>query len=87
VFGQLAKLRGGNVVIEDDTGSHRFGAETELVGRVRVRSGDFYRKVALGGSLGAVEAWVDGSWDSDDLSTTLRVFARDVARSEAMEQG
>jgi len=87
VLGALDKLRGGQIVLNDDVGSHRLGQATDLVARVHVRQPDFYSRLVLGGSLGAADSFIGGGWTTDDLSTTLRIFARDVVRSEQMEYG
>jgi cyclopropane-fatty-acyl-phospholipid synthase len=47
----------------------------------------FYRHVALGGSLGAAEAYMKGLWQTDDLVAVIRLFARNTIASEAMDRG
>lgn len=44
--------------------------------RIHVHDPRFYSSVALGGSLGAAEAYLAGYWDTDDLTATLRLFVR-----------
>lgn len=58
----------------------RFGipGEEELCAKIRVHDARFYRHVVLGGSLGAAEAYLEGYWDSDDLTTLLRLMARNL---------
>ncbi|WP_209120929.1 SAM-dependent methyltransferase, partial [Parasedimentitalea maritima] len=36
--------------------------------------------MALGGTLGAAEAYMDGDWDVDDLVGLVRLFARNIDR-------
>jgi len=51
-------------------------ADGELSARIHIHDPRFYSSAALGGALGAAEAYLDGFWDTDDLTTTLRLFAR-----------
>jgi cyclopropane-fatty-acyl-phospholipid synthase len=54
---------------------------------VRVHDPAFYRRVALNGSVGAAEAYMDGLWDCDDLVALVRILVRNRARLDAMERG
>jgi cyclopropane-fatty-acyl-phospholipid synthase len=53
----------------------------------RVHDPAFYRRVALNGSVGAAEAYMDGLWDCDDLVTLVRILVRNRERLDAMERG
>jgi len=51
-----------------------------------VRDPRFYSAVVFGGSLGAAEAYIDGWWESGDLTAVIRLMARNrpaVGRLEA----
>jgi cyclopropane-fatty-acyl-phospholipid synthase len=87
VHGQLAALRSGRLVLRDDAGAARFGADTDLRACVDVRSPRLYRSLALGGSVGAAESYMRGEWDADDLVAALRMFARDRAAGDRLEGG
>lgn len=52
---------------------------------VRVHSGEFYRQIVLGGSLGAADAFLDGHWSTPDLTTVLRVMARNEQALESLD--
>jgi cyclopropane-fatty-acyl-phospholipid synthase len=54
---------------------------------VRVHDPAFYRCVALNGSVGAAEAYMDGLWDCDDLVALVRMLVRNRDRLDAMERG
>ncbi|MBN2430153.1 MAG: DUF1365 family protein [Acidobacteria bacterium] len=45
---------------------------------ITVRRHRFFRKMVWGGSIGFGEAYVDGDWDSTDLTAVLKVFARNI---------
>jgi cyclopropane-fatty-acyl-phospholipid synthase len=69
--------------------THRFGtpAEGSLRASVSIHDPRFYSRVATGGSLGAAEAYLDGYWDSDDLPTLLRLFARNADATGGLSRG
>jgi cyclopropane-fatty-acyl-phospholipid synthase len=54
---------------------------------VRVHDPAFYGRVALNGSVGAAEAYMDGLWDCDDLVALVRMLVRNRDRLDAMERG
>jgi len=54
---------------------------------VRVHDPAFYQRIALNGSVGAAEAYMDGQWDCDDLVALVRMLVRNRDRLDAMERG
>ena len=54
---------------------------------VHVHDPAFYRRVALNGSVGAAEGYMDGLWDCDDLVALVRILLRNRQRLDAMERG
>jgi len=54
---------------------------------VRIHDAAFYRRIALNGSVGAAEAYMDGLWDCDDLVALVRMLVRNRDRLDAMERG
>ncbi len=86
----LRGLQEGNLVLTDPIGTVTVGRDTGpggLSGRVTIVDPRFWRLVAAGGSLGAAEAWINGLWDSDDLTTVLRLFVRNAETGAAVEAG
>ncbi|MBK9128699.1 MAG: class I SAM-dependent methyltransferase [Phycisphaerales bacterium] len=74
----LARLEHGTVVLEEKGGVERFGRAAGTgaqIATLRVHAPAFYRKVALGGALGAGEAYIEGLWSADDLTTLIRILA------------
>ncbi len=68
----------------------RFGHSPEPAaprGRIEIRRPRFWRRVALGGSIGAAEAFAERLWDSPDLTAVLRVMARDLDEASGFERG
>jgi cyclopropane-fatty-acyl-phospholipid synthase len=85
VHERLERLEGGSITLRDERGTHRFGDGPTV--NVVVNAPRFYRRVALGGGLGAAEAYLDGYWDADDLTALLRIFARNIDAAHGMERG
>ena len=69
----------------DATGVTVFGEDEGLYperqATVTVNNLDFYRRLALGGGLGAAESYMDGEWVCDDLTALIRALA---ANSETL---
>lgn len=85
----LAKLRGlghGTLVIEESGQCWRFGTGTPKVTLV-VRDPAFWPQVAWGGSVGAGESYMDGTWTCDDLVGLTRLLLRNRAILEGVEGG
>ena len=68
------RLARGTLVLVDQGRRREFGAG-EPRATITVREPRFYRRVVLGGTVGAGEAYMDGDWVCDDLVALVRVFA------------
>ncbi len=44
-----------------------------------------YWRIALRGSVGAAESFIHGEWETDDLTTLIRLFARNTAMDAALD--
>ena len=89
VHRRLGALGSGRLLLNDVQGEVEFGdarADRTPV-RLDVHRQRFYRRVLLGGSLGAAESYMDGDWSASDLGALIRIFVRDVAVADAMEGG
>ena len=53
--------------------------------RIEVHRPAFYRRVVLGGTLGAAESYIDGDWDCDDLVGLVRLVAHSRRALQAMD--
>jgi cyclopropane-fatty-acyl-phospholipid synthase len=88
VLRRLDGLAGGTLAIEDgDTVVLGHPAPDGLAARLTVRDPRFWRRVALGGSVAAGEAYADGDWDTDDLTALVRLLARNVPVADGVEGG
>ena len=68
-------------------GTPAASATDTLRATVTVRHPMFWRQVALGGSVGAAEAWMDGHWTAEDPVTLVRMLVRNRDLLDAMETG
>ena len=88
----LKNMRGCRIVLDENGETHVLGlpaaipAETLLV-HIHIHDSAFYRQVALNGSVGAGEAYMDGLWDCDDLVALTRILVRNRDHLDAMETG
>lgn len=91
LLAQMAELRDGRLLLEDDCGSELLGAgpagASEPPLCLRVHGPGFYRAVAAQGSVGAGEAYMDGLWECDDLAGLVRLLVRNRALLDGMEIG
>ena len=88
VWHWLDSLEQGCLVLEEG-GRHRTFGDPEdrsLYARVEVCDPCFYRRLVLGGSLGAAEAYIQGHWKCDDLVALVRLFCRNVTLASGMDR-
>jgi cyclopropane-fatty-acyl-phospholipid synthase len=71
-------VRGGTLVVEDGSGTHRYGAGPPEV-RVQVTDDHAYAALVGHGSVGLAEAYADGRLLCDDPCGLVRVLARSLA--------
>jgi cyclopropane-fatty-acyl-phospholipid synthase len=84
---RLGRLTHGRLVVAEPGGSRDFGPGPTPAARLTVRDPRFYRAVALGGHLGAVDAYLDGWWDTDDLTALVQVMVQNRAVLDSLENG
>ena len=88
---QLQGLRGGTITITDGMGTLTVGCAADqgqpLQMHAKVHSPDFYRQVAMNGSVGAGEAYMDGLWECSDLVALVRLLLRNRDLLDGMETG
>ena len=87
VLKMLAKLQHGQIVLHEGHKKWTFGKGGTLRAVITVNDHSFYRKVLLGGSIGGGEAYVDGIWKVDDLTTLVRIMVLNMVFLDRMERG
>lgn len=85
----LALLENALLTITDPLGEIKLGttADDGLNARITVSDLVFYRQVALGGSIGAAEAYMDGVWQADELCHVIQILVRNRDLLNSMESG
>ncbi|HYL57678.1 MAG TPA: cyclopropane-fatty-acyl-phospholipid synthase family protein [Candidatus Acidoferrales bacterium] len=90
VLARLAGIEHGRIVVEDGGERIAFGQDpedAELRATIRVHDRRFYSDLALGGSTGAGEAYMAGSWSTDDLTALVQIMIRNRAVMEGIDSG
>jgi cyclopropane-fatty-acyl-phospholipid synthase len=92
VLGGLSGLRECALQLQDGDELLEFGSPASDPSRtlracLRIHDQGFYRRTALGGSVGAAEAYMDGQWDCDDLVALVCILVRNRDRLDAIERG
>lgn len=88
VVGRLRATTFGELTVIDDDGAQTFGhGESGPRATVRIHDPSAWTAIALGGSLGAGESYVDGLWSTDDLVSTVRILLRASVRLSNLDGG
>jgi cyclopropane-fatty-acyl-phospholipid synthase len=90
VLDKLGRLRGGRLVLVDGTERYRFGAICETLSEsivVHVHDARFYGDLAIGGSIGAGEAYMRGYWGTAQLVELVRLFVLNMEVLDGLESG
>jgi cyclopropane-fatty-acyl-phospholipid synthase len=80
MFKVLGLMQNGRVELVEPGATHVFGRtrfENPVTARVNVHDPHFYTAF-FRGSLGLAESYIDGEWDSDDLTEFVRVGAMNM---------
>ncbi|WP_048307997.1 cyclopropane-fatty-acyl-phospholipid synthase family protein [Halomonas sp. PR-M31] len=78
LLAQLDRLEGGNITLIEGEQSCCLGQGGPLQVCVIVNQERIWRRLALGGTVGAAEAYVEGDWETDDLVILTRLFAANL---------
>jgi len=90
VLRQLERLERGSLSLRDGAATLSFGeprSTASLCADIEVLDSSFYRDVAFGGTIGAGESYMQGTWRSDDLVKLVRVLLRNRRVLEDMDKG
>ncbi len=75
----LTHLQGGRLtLIEADGSVHRYGEPTDLDVTVHLRTPAVWREVVTRASTGLGGSYIDGWWDTDDLTGLVRLAIRNL---------
>lgn len=82
----LGAISSGHLTLLDSGQRMEFGdSRSDLSALVRVHTPSFYRRTAIGGTIGAAESYMDGEWDCDDLPALVRIMVRNQDAQERLE--
>ena len=88
VLKRLDKINRGAMTLIDADQAFELGTPSDEKSPViRVNSPRFWRRMVLGGGLGAADAYIKGDWDCDDLVEAMSVLARNMDVLATMERG
>ena len=75
----LSRIRVGRLLFETPEGSRTFGdPDATLSARLTVRDWAFFTRVALGGDIGFGDAYMEGLWDTPDVTAVVRLMIDNV---------
>jgi cyclopropane-fatty-acyl-phospholipid synthase len=85
----LVKLKDCCLKLSEPDGQVFFFGDpnAELQGVINIRNMAFYSRLLKGGSVAAGESYMDGEWDSPDLTMLIRVAARNNDLLDRFESG
>jgi len=76
LFRLLSEIRHGSLTVYEGTQATHFGdASASLRADVQILTPGVYWRVLTGGSLAAADAWIDGEWDTHQLTALLQILA------------
>ena len=79
VLDALSGLRRGRLQLELPGGAvHEIGEDASAPAVIRVRREAFFSKCLWSGDIGFAEAYIDGDWDTPDLTAVIAHFVRNV---------
>lgn len=83
----LGALRQGELTVCEGTLQHTYGGprRPDLRATMTVLDPAAWRRMALGGSLGAAEGYLRSEWQANDLTALIRLFAANLEVADEME--
>ena len=81
LIGRLKNIPSGRLFIEDSDEVHACGDNNkigEITATIIIHDQGAYRDIALGGSLGAAEAYMQGKWTTPDLVALVRLMSINI---------
>ncbi len=88
VLATMAKLEHGHLRLVHNGSTQQLGdSNSPAFAELQVIDEAFFSKIALGGSIGAGESYMDGDWRSDDLVALMRLLIRNRNLLDGMEGG
>ena len=84
----LGRIQNGSITVTDPVETYVCGEQqTDVAVTLTIRDLDFYRQVALEGSNGAAQSYIDNKWDVDNLTGLVQILVRNIELLDEMEGG
>ncbi|MCB1583470.1 MAG: class I SAM-dependent methyltransferase [Xanthomonadales bacterium] len=88
VLKQLAQISDSYLSLKTPGESYQFGdVQSDLSANITIYDERFFQHVAFQGSVGAAESYIDGDWETEDLTKLIQVFVRNRDLLDQMEGG
>ncbi len=85
---QLAAIRHGSITVIESGWHESYGdIDAPLQAIVYVEDPRFYRSLAFRGALGGAEAYMDGYWQTHDLTAVIRILALNQRALRDLQRG
>ncbi|MCF8077149.1 MAG: class I SAM-dependent methyltransferase, partial [Desulfotignum sp.] len=85
VLNMLNQLAFGCLTIHENSRTLTFGPGSGPEAVIQVLDPAFYTRVMVDGSIGAAESYVEGQWDTDDLTAVIRIIVRNQPVMDRMD--
>ncbi len=87
VLDKLQNLNSGRLVVTDPLGNFEAGDGVSAPINLDIHNLDFYSHLALRGSIGAAESYMNADWDCNDLTALVRLMVANIDVSDELDQG
>ncbi len=90
VLKRLEKIQASQLTITDSDGQIQIGqisSAADLCAHIHFNDLQCYQDIALGGTNAAAEAYIDGRWQTDDLTQVIRIMARNTNLIDEFDSG
>ena len=82
------QIKNGYLIVDDSFGRQCFGdINSDLKCHITIKKQDTYKQLALAGSNGSAEAYIEGHWCCDNPSNLVRILLRNRDLLDSMETG
>jgi cyclopropane-fatty-acyl-phospholipid synthase len=79
ILAMLSKMNIGTLTISLPSGEQlKLGEGNGIEANVEVKNNDFFRRCVLFGDIGFGESYVDGDWDTDNITNVIKWFLLNV---------
>lgn len=85
VLNMLNQLTFGCLTIHEKSRTLTFGPGSGPEAVIHVLDPVFYTRIMVDGSIGAAESYVEGQWDTDDLTSVIRIIVRNQPVMDRMD--